>query len=81
LHEIGFQVDGILLNAGGYTHTSIAIADAIAAINTPVVEVHISNVFQREDYRHVSMIGKNCIGSISGFGLKSYDLAIDYFLD
>jgi 3-dehydroquinate dehydratase-2 len=79
LHECGFKHDGIILNAGAYTHTSIAIADAIAAIKTPVVEVHISNVFSREDYRHVSYLGKNCAGSISGFGLISYQLAIDFF--
>lgn len=84
LHEINDKnkpkFDGIILNAGGYTHTSIAIADAIAAIQTKVVEVHISNVFAREEYRHVSFMSKNCAGSIIGFGLKSYDLAIDYFL-
>jgi len=79
LHECGFTYAGIILNAGGYTHTSVAIADAIAAIKTPVVEVHISNIFAREDFRHVSLLGKNCIGSISGFGMKSYDLALDYF--
>lgn len=74
------KFDGIILNAGAYTHTSIAIADAITAIETKVVEVHISNVFAREEYRHVSFMSKNCVGSIIGFGLKSYDLAIDYFL-
>ncbi|MBK6835866.1 MAG: type II 3-dehydroquinate dehydratase [Bacteroidetes bacterium] len=79
LQEVGFSYTGIVLNAGGYTHTSIAIADAVAAIKTPVVEVHISNIFAREDFRHVSLLGKNCIGSISGFGMKSYDLALDYF--
>jgi 3-dehydroquinate dehydratase-2 len=79
LHEVGFTYDGIILNAGGYTHTSVAIADALAAIKTPVVEVHISNIFAREDYRHVSYLGKNCVGSISGFGLKSYELALTYF--
>jgi 3-dehydroquinate dehydratase-2 len=79
LHECGFSYSGIVLNAGGYTHTSVAIADAVAAIKTPVVEVHISNVFSREDFRHVSYLGKNCAGSISGFGMKSYDLALDYF--
>ncbi len=80
LHQIGFNSDGIIINAGAYTHTSIALADAIAAIKTPVVEVHISNVFARENYRHVSYLGKHCIGSISGFGLMSYNLAIDCFL-
>jgi 3-dehydroquinate dehydratase-2 len=79
LHECGFTYDGIILNAGAYTHTSIALSDAIASIKTPVIEVHISNVFAREDYRHVSYIGKNCIGSISGFGLKVYELALNYF--
>ena len=72
--------DGIILNAGGYTHTSVALADAIAAISIPVVEVHISNVFSREDYRHVSYIGKHCEGSVSGFGLQSYDLAVQWFI-
>ena len=80
LHEVGFSVDGIILNAGGYTHTSVALADAIAAIKSPVVEVHISNIFAREDYRHVSMIAGKCKGSISGFGLNSYRLAVDAFL-
>lgn len=80
IQEKGFLYDGIILNAGGYTHTSVAIADAVKAVKAPVVEVHISNIFAREDYRHVSYLGKNCAGSISGFGLKSYDLAIDYFL-
>lgn len=77
IQDVGFDFDGIVLNAGGYTHTSVAISDAIAAVETPVVEVHISNVFAREDYRHVSLIGPNCIGSISGFGLDSYRLAIE----
>jgi 3-dehydroquinate dehydratase II len=80
LQEVGFTYDGIIINAGGYTHTSVAIADAVAAIKTPCVEVHISNIFAREDFRHVSYLGKNCAGSISGFGLMSYELAIDYFL-
>jgi len=76
LHEIGFSYDGIILNAGGYTHTSVAIADAVAAISTPVVEVHISNIFSREDFRHVSLIAPNATGSIIGFGMNSYRLAI-----
>lgn len=80
LHEAGFSADGIILNAGAYTHTSIALADAVAAIKTPVTEVHISNIFAREDYRHVSFVGRNCKGSISGFGLKGYELAIRSFL-
>ncbi len=81
LQEKGFIYDGIILNAGGYTHTSVALADTVKAIKTPVIEVHISNIFAREDFRHVSYIGRNCIGSVSGFGLKSYELALNYFLD
>ena len=80
LHKADKNVDGIILNAGAYTHTSIAIADAIAGISVPVVEVHISNIFAREDYRHVSYLGKHCKGSVSGFGLISYDLALQYFI-
>lgn len=79
LHEVGFTYDGVILNAGGYTHTSVAIADAVMAIGTPVVEVHISNIFAREDFRHVSLIGPNARGSIIGFGLDSYSLAINSF--
>ena len=71
---------GIILNAGAYTHTSVVLADTIAAIKTPVIEVHISNIFSREDFRHVSYLGAKCIGSISGFGLMSYELALDYFI-
>jgi len=71
---------GILLNAGGYTHSSVAIGDAIAAISTPVIEVHISNVYAREEYRHQSMMAKHCKGVIAGFGMRSYDLGIQYFL-
>jgi 3-dehydroquinate dehydratase-2 len=77
LHEIGFSYDGIVLNAGAYTHTSIAIADAIAAINTPVIEVHISNVHKREEFRHQSMLAASCRGVIAGFGMDSYRLAIE----
>lgn len=80
LHEVGFSVDGILLNAGAYTHTSVAIADAVASIKSPVVEVHISNIFAREDYRHVSYLGRHTCGSISGFGLVGYELAVEYLL-
>ena len=80
IHKADKNVDGIILNAGAYTHTSIAIADAVAGIATPVVEVHISNVFAREDYRHVSYLGKYCKGSVSGFGLMSYDLALQWFM-
>lgn len=76
IHQIGFSYDGIILNAGAYTHTSIAIGDAIAAIKTPVVEVHISNVYAREEFRHKSMIAKNCKGVICGFGMDSYKLAL-----
>ncbi len=74
------QYDGVILNAGGYTHTSVAIADAIAAIHSPVVEVHISNVFSREEYRRNSLLTLHCIGLISGFGLSSYRLAVESFL-
>lgn len=80
LHEVGFTYDGIILNAGGYTHTSVAISDAIAGINTPVVEVHISNIYAREEYRHVSLTGKNCKGVLTGFGLNGYRLALESFL-
>lgn len=78
LHEVGFSYDGIVLNAGGYTHTSVAISDAIAAIKTPVVEVHISNIHAREEFRHSSLITKECAGMITGFGLTGYDLALTY---
>jgi|TARA_B110000971_G_scaffold139941_1_gene143056 3-dehydroquinate dehydratase-2 len=80
LQETGFSLDGIVLNAGGYTHTSVAIADAIAAIKTPVIEVHISNVYAREEYRHQSIMAKHCKGVIAGFGLESYKMAITSFL-
>jgi 3-dehydroquinate dehydratase-2 len=80
LHEIGFSYDGIIINAGAYTHTSIAIADGIAAINTPVIEVHISNVHKREAFRHHSMLAASCVGVIAGFGLNSYRLALEHFL-
>lgn len=80
LHQVGFEYAGIVLNAGAYTHTSVALADAISAISTPVIEVHISNVFAREKFRHHSYIAPNCAGSISGLGLKGYQLAIDYFV-
>lgn len=80
LHEVGFTFDGIILNAGGYTHTSVAIGDAIAAISCPVIEVHISNVYARESYRHESLMAKHCRGVIAGFGLDSYRLAIDSFI-
>jgi 3-dehydroquinate dehydratase II len=80
LHEVGFTYDGIILNAGAYTHTSLAIADAVSAIKTPVIEVHLSNIFAREDHRHMSFVGSRCAGSISGLGMKGYRLAAHYFL-
>jgi 3-dehydroquinate dehydratase-2 len=80
LHEIGFSANAIVMNAGAYTHTSIGIGDAIAGISTPVMEVHISNVYAREEYRHQSLMAKNCAGVITGLGLYSYRLAILHFL-
>ena len=80
LHETGFTFDGIIFNPGGYAHTSIALADAVAAITTPVIEVHISNVFAREPFRHHSYISRNCAGVIGGFGLDGYRLSIEYFM-
>ena len=80
LHEVGFNYVGIILNAAAYTHTSVGIGDAVKAINTPVIEVHISNVHAREEFRHKSYIAANAKGVIFGFGLKSYDLAIESFL-
>lgn len=79
LHRIGFDYDGILLNAGGYTHTSVAIRDAVAAIKTPVLEIHISHIYSREDFRHTSLIAPKCVGSICGLGLKGYELGLLYF--
>jgi len=79
LHEAGFSYKGIILNAGGYTHTSVAIADAISAIDTPVIEVHISNIYAREEFRKTNLIASVCKGSISGLGLKGYSLAISSF--
>lgn len=80
LHEVGFIFDGIILNAGAYTHTSVAIHDAIAGIKTPVIEVHISNVYNREEFRHKSLITSKCIGLLTGFGLEGYAMAITFFL-
>ncbi|WP_293917726.1 MULTISPECIES: type II 3-dehydroquinate dehydratase [unclassified Sphingobacterium] len=77
IHEVGFDIDGIVLNAGAYTHTSVAIGDAIAAVKTAVIEVHISNVYAREEFRHKSYLAKNCKGVICGFGLDGYRLAIE----
>jgi len=78
LHEVGFSYDAIILNAGGYTHTSVALADAVASIKTMVIEVHISNIFSREEYRHLSLLSKHCKGIICGFGLDSYRLALTF---
>lgn len=77
IHEVGFDIDGIVLNAGAYTHTSVAIGDAIAAVKTAVIEVHISNVYAREEFRHKSYLAKNCKGVLCGFGLDGYRLAIE----
>ena len=81
LHEVGFTADGIVLNAGGYSHTSVAIHDAIAAITTPVIEVHISNIFAREEYRRHSLLSDVCKGVICGLGLEGYRFAIESFLN
>lgn len=81
IQDTGAWVDGIILNAGGYTHTSVALADAIAAVKAPVIEVHISNIFAREDFRHRSLIGPHCKGCIAGFGLDSYRLAVQSFVN
>jgi len=78
LHQAHDEFDAIIVNLGGYSHTSVALADAIAAIDTPVVEVHISNIYAREEYRHASLTGKNCAGVITGFGLAGYWMALDY---
>jgi len=80
IQRVGFSYDGIIINPGGYTHTSVAIGDAIAAITTPVIEVHISNIFSREDFRKLSHISAKAKGVISGLGLKGYELALEYFL-
>jgi 3-dehydroquinate dehydratase-2 len=80
IQEMGFKADGILLNAGGFTHTSVAIGDAVAAVTAPVVEIHISNIFAREEFRHKSFIAPHAMGIISGFGLESYRLGVWYFL-
>lgn len=80
LHEIGFSYDGVILNAGAYTHTSIALADAVTAIETPAIEVHISNVYKREVFRQHSYLSPHCEGVIVGFGLRGYELAVQYFL-
>ncbi|MES2730374.1 MAG: type II 3-dehydroquinate dehydratase [Bacteroidota bacterium] len=81
IHEVGFSFDGIILNAGAYTHTSVALSDAIKAVSTPVVEVHISNVFAREAFRHHSYLSPVCKGVLSGFGMKGYELALLYLIE
>jgi 3-dehydroquinate dehydratase-2 len=81
IQKSGNYADGIILNAAGYTHTSVSITDAIAAIKLPVIEVHITNIAAREDFRHTSLIGRNCAGSISGFGLDSYRLAVEALIE
>lgn len=78
IHETGFDADGIIINAAGYSHTSVAIADALAAVTAPSVEVHISNVYKREDFRHHSFLTRNCVGLITGLGLYGYQAAIDF---
>ena len=80
IQEVGFKYDGIILNAGGYTHTSVALRDAVAAVKTPVIEVHISNPYAREEFRHTSLLSGVCKGIIAGFGLESYVLALDSLL-
>jgi len=79
IHEVGFSFDGIIINAGAYTHTSVAIHDAMGGIKTPVVEVHISNVYAREEFRHKSLITSKCVGMMTGFGMEGYALALEYF--
>lgn len=81
IHSKGFSSDGIILNAGGYTHTSVAIADAISSVKTPVIEVHITNIAAREEFRHTSLIARYCKGTIAGFGLDSYRLAVESLLN
>jgi 3-dehydroquinate dehydratase-2 len=81
IHETGFNYDGIILNAGGYTHTSVSIADAISAVNAPVIEVHITNISAREGFRHNSIVGRYCSGSIIGLGLFGYKLAVEALIE
>lgn len=80
IQEVGYTYDGIILNPGGYTHTSVALGDAIAAITSPLVEVHISNIFGREDFRKLSHVSAKAVGVISGLGLKGYELGVEYFV-
>jgi 3-dehydroquinate dehydratase-2 len=81
LHNKGFSYDGIILNAGGYTHTSVAIGDAVSSVKTPVIEVHITNIIAREEFRHISITGRSCAGIISGFGLDGYRLAVEAIIE
>jgi 3-dehydroquinate dehydratase-2 len=81
IHEVGFEYDGIILNAGGYTHTSVSIADAVSAVNAPVIEVHITNISAREGFRHNSIVGRYCTGSIIGLGLFGYKLAVESVIE
>jgi 3-dehydroquinate dehydratase-2 len=81
IHETGFNYDGIILNAGGYTHTSVSIADAVSAVSAPVIEVHITNISAREGFRHNSIVGRYCSGSIIGFGLFGYKLAVEALIE
>jgi 3-dehydroquinate dehydratase II len=81
IHEVGFDCDGIILNAGGYTHTSVSIADAVAAVKSPVIEVHITNILAREGFRHNSIVGRYCAGSIMGMGLFGYRLAVEALIE
>jgi len=81
IQRVGFSVDGIILNPAGYSHTSVSIGDAIAAVKTPVVEVHISNIFGREEFRKISLVSGKSVGVISGLGLKGYELALKYFIE
>lgn len=81
LHEVGFISDGIIMNPGGYTHTSVALGDAIAGIQSPVIEVHISNTAAREKFRHISHVSAKCVGTIMGLGMKGYELAVEYFIN
>lgn len=80
IHEVGFSYDGIIINAGGYTHTSVALADALSSVTTPAVEVHISNIHARESFRHHSYLTPRCKGMICGLGLKGYEMAVRYFV-